>query len=228
MATTPKKKTAGRKERQSLLIRQERRKERKGTGSRSSSRKAPAKRPIRREVTGVVFLILALCVFFSYFNQDGWLIVLLPTALKASSLWLLPDGPGPAAASWILLTHKGRPVALRTASALLVPYLFGGVWHMLFCREDLSSPDSLLGKLWTTGGELYSGGVLSGGTAQGFLAVLGKPASVVIFCVLILVLLMWCSRSASPPSGRCGRSGSVWTTGWRTTRTRRTTSISSR
>ena len=192
MATTPKKKTAGggKSGSRSSSARSDARSG-KGTGSRSSSRKAPAKRPIRREVTGVVFLILALCVFFSYFNQDGWLIVLLPTALKGLfGFGYFLVAPALAAASWILLTHKGRPVALRTASALLVPYLFGGVWHMLFCREDLSSPDGLLGKLWTTGGELYSGGVLSGGTAQGFLAVLGKPASVVIFCVLILVLLM--------------------------------------
>ena len=192
MATTPKKKTAGggKSGSRSSSARSGARSG-KGTGSRSSSRKAPAKRPIRREVTGVVFLILALCVFFSYFNQDGWLIVLLPTVLKGLfGFGYFLVAPALAAASWILLTHKGRPVALRTASALLVPYLFGGVWHMLFCREDLSSPDSLLGKLWTTGGELYSGGVLSGGTAQGFLAVLGKPASVVIFCVLILVLLM--------------------------------------
>ena len=192
MATTPKKKTAGggKSGSRSSSARSGARSG-KGTGSRSSSRKAPAKRPIRREVTGVVFLILALCVFFSYFNQDGWLIVLLPTVLKGLfGFGYFLMAPALAAASWILLTHKGRPVALRTASALLVPYLFGGVWHMLFCREDLSSPDGLLGKLWTTGGELYSGGVLSGGTAQGFLAVLGKPASVVIFCVLILVLLM--------------------------------------
>ena len=192
MATTPKKKTAGggKSGSRSSSARSGARSG-KGTGSRSSSRKAPAKRPIRREVTGVVFLILALCVFFSYFNQDGWLIVLLPTALKGLfGFGYFLMAPALAAASWILLTHKGRPVALRTASALLVPYLFGGVWHMLFCREDLSSPDGLLGKLWTTGGELYSGGVLSGGTAQGFLAVLGKPASVVIFCVLIMVLLM--------------------------------------
>ena len=192
MATTPKKKTAGggKSGSRSSSARSGARSG-KGTGSRSSSRKAPAKRPIRREVTGVVFLILALCVFFSYFNQDGWLIVLLPTVLKGLfGFGYFLVAPALAAASWILLTHKGRPVALRTASALLVPYLFGGVWHMLFCREDLSSPDGLLGKLWTTGGELYSGGVLSGGTAQGFLAVLGKPASVVIFCVLIMVLLM--------------------------------------
>ena len=192
MATTPKKKTSGggKSGSRSSSARSGARSG-KGTGSRSSSRKAPAKRPIRREVTGVVFLILALCVFFSYFNQDGWLIVLLPTVLKGLfGFGYFLVAPALAAASWILLTHKGRPVALRTASALLVPYLFGGVWHMLFCREDLSSPDGLLGKLWTTGGELYSGGVLSGATAQGFLAVLGKPASVVIFCVLILVLLM--------------------------------------
>ena len=123
MATTPKKKTAGggKSGSRSSSARSGARSG-KGTGSRSSSRKAPAKRPIRREVTGVVFLILALCVFFSYFNQDGWLIVLLPTVLKGLfGFGYFLVAPALAAASWILLTHKGRPVALRTASAMLVP-----------------------------------------------------------------------------------------------------------
>ena len=52
-----------------------------GGGSRKSS-SGKGKRPIRREVTGVVFLLLALCVLVSYFNEDGWLIMLLPTLFK--------------------------------------------------------------------------------------------------------------------------------------------------
>ena len=35
---------------------------------------APKKRPIRREVGGVVCLVLALCIAFSYFQQGGWLL----------------------------------------------------------------------------------------------------------------------------------------------------------
>ena len=167
----------------------------KGTGSRSGSSRSRSarntKRPIRREVTGIVFLVAALCILISYFTEDGWLISLLPTFFKGMlgfGYYLL--APALAVGAWILLNHKGRPVALRTACALLVPYLFGGLCHMLFCKQVFTSPDGLLGKLWETGGELLSGGVLSGATAHGFMAVLGKPASVIIFCVLIFALIM--------------------------------------
>ena len=160
-------------------------------GGRNSARSGRGKRPVRREVTGVAFLIAALCILISYFTEDGWLISLLPTFFKGMlgfGYYLL--APALAVGAWILLTHKGRPVALRTACTLLVPYLFGGLCHMLFCRQNFTSPDGLLGKLWESGGELLSGGVLSGATAHGFMAVLGKPASVIIFCVLIFALVM--------------------------------------
>ena len=160
-------------------------------GGRNSARSGRGKRPVRREVTGVAFLIAALCILISYFTEDGWLISLLPIFFKGLlgfGYYLL--APALAVGAWILLTHKGRPVVLRTACTLLVPYLFGGLCHMLFCRQNFTSPDGLLGKLWETGGELLSGGVLSGATAHGFMAVLGKPASVIIFCVLIFALVM--------------------------------------
>ncbi len=158
--------------------------------SRSRSAGKNTKRPIRREVTGIAFLIAALCVLVSYFTEDGWLIALLPALFKGLfgfGFYLI--APALVVGAWILLTHKGRPVVLRTACALLVPYLFGGLCHMLFCRQNLTA-DGLLPKLWDTGRELLSGGVLSGGTAHGFMAVLGKPASVIIFCLLIVVLLL--------------------------------------
>ena len=158
--------------------------------SRAAAR-APAKRPVRREVAGIVLLLVALCVLVSYFTGEGWLIDLIPKLLKGLfGIGYYLAVPALAAAAWVLLTHRGRPVALRTACALLVPYLFGGVCHMLFCRLDLSEPEGLFSTLWKTGHTLESGGVLSGGSAHGFTAVLGKPASVMIFVVLLLVLLM--------------------------------------
>ena len=175
---------------------------RSGTTARSSSARSASsrsrtakkknnKRPIRREVTGLVFLVLALCILVSYFNEDGLLIAFLPIFFKGIfGFGFYLTAPALVVAAWVLLTHRGRPVALRTTCALLVPYLFGGVCHMLFCRQDLSSPTGLLPKLWNTGRELLSGGVLSGGTSVGFMAVLGKPASVIIFCVLIFALIM--------------------------------------
>ena len=60
---------------------------------------------------------------------------------------------------------------------------------MLFCRQNLTA-EGLIPRLWDTGRELLSGGLLSGATAHGFMAVLGKPASVIIFCLLIVVLLL--------------------------------------
>ncbi len=168
---------------------------RSGTASRSRASAKNAKRPIRREVGGMVMLLLALIVLVSCFTGDGWLINLIPKACKGLfgvGYYLMV--PALMAAAWVLLTHRGRPVALRTACALLTPYLFGGICHMLFCKQDLSDAAKLFPTLWETGFTLESGGVLSGGTAHGFMAVLGKPASVIVFLVLLLALLMVVSQ----------------------------------
>ena len=48
-----------------------------GTSRRSSSGNRAAKsrkRPIRREVAGVICLLLALCIAFSYFQSGAWLL----------------------------------------------------------------------------------------------------------------------------------------------------------
>ena len=58
----------------------------KKSGSRSGSRtakgKQPQKRPIRREVGGVILLVLALCVLVSYCGVQAILIDLLAKLLK--------------------------------------------------------------------------------------------------------------------------------------------------
>mgnify|MGYP000756414298 FL=1 len=201
MATAPKKTASGGKSGGSKTAAS--RSTGTGSGSRSSASRSRsgaarggksgknAKRPIRREVTGLIYLLLALCVLVSYFTADGWLMVVFPFVLKGlTGFGYYLVAPALAAGAWILLTHKGRPVALRTACALLTPYLFGGVCHMLFCKLDFSSPDGVIPRLWESGQELYSGGVLSGGTAIGFMAVLGKTASVIVFLALLAALLM--------------------------------------
>ena len=131
---------------------------RSGTASRSRASAKNAKRPIRREVGGMVMLLLALIVLVSYFTGDGWLINLIPRACKGLfgvGYYLMV--PALMAAAWVLIGHRGRPVALRTACALLTPYLFGGVCHMLFCKLDLSDAAKLFPTLWETGFTLASG-----------------------------------------------------------------------
>ena len=189
MATTQKRTTSGGKSGRSGS--------RSGSGSKSRTSAAKNKKqlPIRREIGGVALLLAALIVLVSYFTGDGWLIDLIPKVFKGLfgvGYYLMV--PALAAAAWVLLTHRGRPVTLRVAGALLTPYLFGGICHMLFCRLDLSDAAGLFPTLWTSGFTLESGGVLSGGTAHGFVAVLGKPASVIVFVVLLAALLMVVSQ----------------------------------
>ena len=93
------------------------------SGSRTTAKK-PQPRPIRREVGGVVCLVLALCVFVSYFGISAifidWLAVLIK-GLLGYGYWLF--GPALVLAGCILLFHHGRPVTLRVTSALLLPVL---------------------------------------------------------------------------------------------------------
>ena len=80
----------------------------KKSGSRSGSRtakgKQPQKRPIRREVGGVILLVLALCVLVSYCGVQAILIDLLAKLLKGLfgyGYWLAGSLLG-AAVGWFL------------------------------------------------------------------------------------------------------------------------------
>ena len=163
----------------------------KGNSSRGKKPAQPQKRPVRREVWGVVLLVLTLCTAVSYFKVSAifldWFAALLKGLfgygywLAASSLLL---------AALILLFHHGRPVRLRTACALLLPVLFGALGHILFCKETFESSLGVVPKLWTSGNALASGGVVSGALAIGSSAVFSSLVSMIVFIVLFVVLLM--------------------------------------
>ena len=160
------------------------------SGSRTSAKK-PQPRPVRREVGGVVCLVLALCVFVSYFGIRAifidWFAVLIK-GLLGYGYWLF--GPALVLAACILLFHHGRPVTLRVTSALLLPVLLGSLCHMLLVKEAYASSIGIIPALWKDGTALHCGGVISGALAQGSVAVFPKIASVIIFTVLFVVLLM--------------------------------------
>ena len=176
MASTSQKKTTGKKS--------------GASGSRTASRK-PQPRPIRREVGGVVCLILALCVFVSYFGISAIFIdalAMLAKGLIGYGYWVL--GPALVLTAFILLFHHGRPVTLRVISAMLLPVLLGSLVHMLRVKEAYVSSIGIIPALWKDGIALQCGGVLSGVLAQGFVAVFSKIASIIIFTVLLVVLTM--------------------------------------
>ena len=160
------------------------------SGSRTTAKK-PQPRPIRREVGGVVCLVLALCVFVSYFGISAifidWLAVLIK-GLLGYGYWLF--GPALVLAGCVLLFHHGRPVTLRVTSALLLPVLLGTLCHMLLVKEAYASSIGIIPAMWKDGVALKCGGVISGALGQGSVAVFSKIASIIIFTVLFVVLLM--------------------------------------
>ena len=168
----------------------------KKSGSRSGSRtakgKQPQKRPIRREVGGVILLVLALCVLVSYCGVQAILIDLLAKLLKGLfgyGYWLA--GPAMLLAGGILLLHRGRPVTLRTTCALLLPLLAGALFHTIFAGGDYALNGwGVLKNLWTAGLALKAGGAVSGLLAEAAVLAVSKVVSLFLFGLLLAVLLL--------------------------------------
>ena len=123
---------------------------------------APKKRPIRREVGGVVCLVLALCIAFSYFQQGGWLLD-RPAALCRGLVGYgyYTVAPVLLLVSYILLFHRGRNGASCLVGTALLPVVFGAIMHIALCKEEYVNMDGILKLLWTSGNALESGGAVS-------------------------------------------------------------------
>ena len=180
MASSPRKKTAA------------------GKSKSGGARKAPQKQPIRREVGAGVLFVLTLCILVSYLGISALFIDWLAKLLKGLfgyGYWIA--GPSLLLAGLILLFHRGRPVQLRVTCSLLLPALFGSLVHMVFCKE-LYEPSffKMLGSIWNDGIALKSGGAVSGVLANACVAVFSKLASVILFTVLFVTLLLIALRLA--------------------------------
>ena len=188
----------------------------KKSGSRSGSRtakgKQPQKRPIRREVGGVILLVLALCVLVSYCGVQAILIDLLAKLLKGLfgyGYWLA--GPAMLLAGGILLLHRGRPVTLRATCALLLPLLAGALFHTIFAGGDYALNGwGVLKNLWTAGLALKAGGAVSGLLAEAAVLAVSKVVSLFLFGLLLAVLLLAALRRSgdgTEPAGVRGGAG---------------------
>jgi len=171
----------------------------KSAGKQSSASKRPAekkpvqaqKRPIRREVGGLILLVLALCTLVSYFGVNALLVDWLAKLLKGLfgyGYWL--STAAMLYAALILLNHRGRPVRLRITCALLLPVVFAMLSQMAFSDAAYESLDGILKTLWTSGQYVSSGGVIAGLLAIGSVKVLSKWVSLVVFVLLFAVMLM--------------------------------------
>ena len=160
----------------------------KNGGSRSA---VPQKRPIRREIGGVVFLVLALFAGVGYFKTDAIFITFFVHLLKGLfgyGFWLIP--PAFLLTGLILLIHRGRPVRLRTACMLLSPVVIGGVLHILLCQQALVVDVATMKILYDLGISMKSGGLICGALGFGGEKLFGAFASIVVGVVLAAVLLL--------------------------------------
>lgn len=169
----------------------------KSTSSSRSGRKQapePVSRPIRREVGGVVCLILTLLFFIGYFPVDALFFTFICNAVKGLlgyGYYLLPVAT--LWAAFILLTHKGRPVILRVTSVLLLPLLFGSFLHIALCKVNITMEGGFglaMKALYTTGAELKSGGVIAGLVGMSLRSVVSTYGAMPILVLLFLLLTM--------------------------------------
>lgn len=169
---------------------------RAGSGSRGGSRKAPPKKkPVRREVGGVACLLLALFVAVSYFQSGAWLIDRLSEWCRGlMGYGYYAAAPALLLGAWILLMHRGRPVAPHLVCALALPVLFGALAHIAASQQAVESSVGSLKTLWASGLTLESGGAVSGALAIGFEAVIGKVATLIVFVVTLVACLLGALR----------------------------------
>lgn len=167
----------------------------KSTSGRKRAPEVAAPRPIRREVGGVICLILTVLFFIGYFPVDALFFHLICNPVKGLigyGYYLLPISTFWAA--FILLTHKGRPVVLRVTSALLLVLTLGSLCHLVFCKINLTFEGgfgALSKALYTSGVQMKSGGVCSGLTAMGLRTVVSNYGAIPILLLLSLLFAMW-------------------------------------
>ena len=164
-----------------------------GGGKRTA--KKQQKRPIRREVAGAIFLVLALCIAFSYFQSGAWLLdqpARLCRSLFGWGYYLV--APVLLLGSYILLFHRGRNVASCLTGALLMPVVFGAIMHIALCREEYAAMDGILKLLWTSGNELASGGAVSASLAILLVLLVKKVLAMILLVVLFVAFLMMAFR----------------------------------
>ena len=173
---------------------------RTGTGSRTSSRRdQPQQRPYRREIGGGICLLLALFGAIGYFKtEDGAFIALFCNLLKGLcgyGFYLAP--PMLLFCAVILLFHRGMPVRLRLAGALLLPLLLGAILHLFLKNGAYEWSLALWGQLWTDGVDAACGGVIGGTLAMSFRYAFSQIGAAVILLLLTVAAIL-CALRMTP------------------------------
>ena len=160
------------------------------SSARTTRRKKEQPKPLRREIGALVCLLLAIFAAFGYFKIDAVFITFFCNLLKGLfgyGFWFAP--PMLLVSSGILMFHRGRPVRRRLISALLVPFLMGGLIHVLAAAGEYGLGFKAVPQLWKSGLALTSGGVISGWISVLFCKVFSRIGAAVLF----LLALFFCN-----------------------------------
>ena len=161
--------------------------------------------PIRRELTGLVFVLLAAFVLISLFNTDGAVIVFVANLLKGMvgwGFWLC--APVFLFCALILFFHNNRPVDGRVCAALLLPVLFAAMAHLMIGDPGVEDLDFSLqtGALFTDGQDMASGGVLGGLIAIALNRALSPYGAWPLLILLFVIFLILAVRGRLGGLGR--------------------------
>lgn len=161
---------------------------RSGGGTRKNT---PAPKPVRRGISALVCLLLAIFAALGYFDINALFIDFFCNTVKGLigyGFYLLP--PMLLVASGILAFHRGRPVQLRVWCTLLLPLLFGGLLHLFLAKGEYHWNLELFKTLWMEGQALQSGGAISGVLAFAFTAIFSKIGATVLFLLSGVLMIM--------------------------------------
>lgn len=169
----------------------------KSTGPSIKSN-AKAKKPLRREVGGVVCLILGLFSILGYFSVDAWFVnALCLYVFKGMLGWgFLVVPPCFLLAAWILFFHRGRPVRGRLIAAALIPVLFGALVHLIVCQEVYYFDWAGVRTMYLGGINMKTGGVISGAIAEVLKSALSAYAAIPL--VVVFTAAMVCVAAKVP------------------------------
>ena len=178
-----------------------------------STKKAPVKqpRPIRREVGALIFLLLAVFAAFGYFKSAGGVLIEgycgILKGLLGYGFYVTP--PALLLVSGILMFHRGRPVCARSICALLLPFLSGGVLHVLLCKGEYALDAKAFAALWASGRELASGGALSGWVAVLLTTGFNQVGAVILYVLALSACLMAVTRCTPADIADKAKSGAA-------------------
>ena len=166
----------------------------KGEKTTQSRRKSEPEqvKPIRREVWGVICLLLGFFGFITFFQVDAWLINPfrnLMGGLVGYGAYAYP--PMLLIAAYILLLHRGRPVRFRLGCALVFPLLQGAILQLTTCTIEYEWAWAMVPALWKDGIAHSCGGVIGGLLGLICEAAVTKVGALVVLIVAAAVLLLF-------------------------------------